>query len=76
LLILHGMQDDIVLFKDSVMLAEKLMMLGKKFDFAIAPRSVHPWSNTDYVAVHLLNKIVDHFDRHLAPSAAASPTSR
>jgi dipeptidyl-peptidase 4 len=76
LLVLHGMQDDIVLFKDSVMLAEKLMMLGKKFDFAIAPRSVHPWSNTDYVAVYMLNKIVDHFDRHLAPSGTASTTSR
>ena len=76
LLILHGMQDDIVLFKDSVMLAEKLMMLGKKFDFAIAPRSVHPWSNTDYVAVYLLNKIVDHFDRHLAAPRTSSPTAR
>jgi dipeptidyl-peptidase 4 len=74
LLIVHGMQDDIVLFKDSVTLAEKLMMLGKKFDFAVAPRSVHPWSTTDYVAVYLLNKIADHFDRYLGQGSRSSAT--
>jgi dipeptidyl-peptidase-4 len=74
LLIVHGMQDDIVLFKDSVTLAEKLMLLGKKFDFAVAPRSVHPWSTSDYVAVYLLNKIADHFDRYLGQgSKEATP---
>jgi dipeptidyl-peptidase-4 len=76
LLIVHGMQDDIVLFKDSVMLAEKLMMLGEKFDFAVAPRSVHPWSTSDYVAVYLLNKIADHFERHLAEPVAPGASPR
>ena len=65
LMILHGMEDDIVLFKDSVTLAEKLMLLGKKFDFVVSPSSVHPWSTKDYVAGYMLNKIVDHFDRYL-----------
>jgi dipeptidyl-peptidase-4 len=65
LMIVHGMQDDIVLFKDSVTLAEKLMLLGKKFDFVVSPTSVHPWSLKDYVATYMLNKIVDHFDRYL-----------
>lgn len=72
LLIVHGMQDDIVLFKDSVTLAEKLMMLGKKFDFAVSPRSVHPWSTNDYVAVYFLNKIADHFDRYLGQGSRTS----
>jgi dipeptidyl aminopeptidase/acylaminoacyl peptidase len=65
LLILHGMQDSIVLFKDSVVLAEKLMLLGKDFDFVVSPSSIHPWSQKDYVAVHFLRKLVSHFDRHL-----------
>ena len=65
LMILHGMEDDIVLFKDSVTLAEKLMLLGKKFDFVVSPTSVHPWSTKDYVASYMLNKIVEHFDRYL-----------
>jgi dipeptidyl-peptidase-4 len=65
LLIVHGMQDTVVLFKDSVVLAEKLMMLGKDFDIVISPSSVHDWSAKPYVARHVLRKIVDHFERHL-----------
>jgi dipeptidyl-peptidase-4 len=65
LLIVHGMQDTVVLFKDSVVLAEKLMMLGKDFDIVISPSSVHDWSAKPYIARHVLRKIVDHFERHL-----------
>jgi dipeptidyl-peptidase-4 len=65
LLILHGMHDDIVLFQDSVALAEKLMRLGKKFDLVVAPSAVHTWSDKPYVAQYLLGRIVDFFDRHL-----------
>jgi dipeptidyl-peptidase-4 len=73
LLIIHGMRDDIVMFKDSVVLAEKLMMLGKKFDFAFAPSAVHAWSRQDYVAAYLLDKLVTHFDRHLGRGPVATP---
>jgi dipeptidyl-peptidase-4 len=65
LLIVHGMQDGIVLFKDSVVLAEKLMMLGKDFDMVMSPSSVHEWSVKPYVARHVLGKIVSHFERNL-----------
>jgi dipeptidyl-peptidase-4 len=65
LLILHGMQDSIVLFKDSVALAEKLMLLGKDFDFVVSPGSTHLWSQQDYVAVHFLRKLAAHFEQHL-----------
>lgn len=67
LLILHGIVDDIVLFKDSVTLVEKLMLLGKEFDIAIAPSAVHDWEEKDYVASYLLRKLVAHFEDHLAP---------
>jgi dipeptidyl-peptidase-4 len=65
LMIIHGMQDTIVLFKDSVTLAEKLMMLDKDFDFVIAPTAVHEWGARDYVSRYVLKKLVGHFDRHL-----------
>ncbi len=68
LMIIHGMQDDVVLFKDSVMLAEKLMLLGKDFDFVVAPSAVHGWSQKDYYGVYLLRKLVAFFDKHLAPA--------
>ncbi len=65
LLIVHGMQDGVVLFKDSMVLAEKLMMLGKDFDIVMSPSSVHEWSVKPYVARHVLGKIVSHFERNL-----------
>ena len=74
LMIIHGMQDDVVLFKDTVVLAEKLMMLGKDFDFVFAPSAVHGWSSKDYYATFLLRKIVGHFDRYLG-RGGRSPTS-
>ncbi len=65
LLIIHGMRDDIVLFKDSVLLVEKLMLLGKNFDIVFLPSSVHDAMRKDYVATFTLRKLVEHFDRYL-----------
>jgi len=65
LMIIHGMQDGIVLFKDSVTLAEKLILLGKDFDFVPLPSSVHNAMSRDYIAALVLRKITQHFERHL-----------
>ena len=65
LMIIHGMQDSVVQFRDSIALAEKLMMLGKDFDLVVAPSATHGWSQKDYVGVYLFNKLVSHFDRYL-----------
>ncbi len=67
LLIIHGMQDDVVPFKTSVVLADSLIKLGKDFDFAFAPAATHGWTQRGYYARFLLNKLVAHFDRHLSP---------
>jgi dipeptidyl-peptidase-4 len=65
LLIIHGMQDDVVPFKTSVVLAERLMLLGKKFDFAFAPAATHGWAQREHYAQYLYWRLVDHFDRYL-----------
>lgn len=65
LLIIHGMQDDVVPFKTSVVLADSLMKLGKDFDFAFAPAATHGWTQRPYYARFLLGKLVAHFDRYL-----------
>ena len=75
LLIIHGMQDDIVPFQTTVQLAEKLMLLGKDFDFAFAPTAPHAWSRKDYYARYMWKKLVQHFDRYLAPATRPQPTS-
>ena len=73
LLIIHGMADDVVPFKTSVMLAEELMKQGKDFDFAFAPAATHAWASRDYYALYFYRKLVAHFDRYLG-GAGTTPT--
>ncbi len=67
LLIIHGMQDDVVPFATSVALADEFMRLGKTFDFAFAPSATHGWTQRPYYATYLLRRLVDHFDRYIGP---------
>jgi dipeptidyl-peptidase 4 len=41
LLIIHGLMDDVVPFRTTMALAERLMLLGKDFDLATAPAATH-----------------------------------
>ena len=73
LMIIHGMQDTICLFRDSIHLAEKLMLLGKDFDFVPLPTSVHGDARTkDFIGTHVLRKIDQHFGRHLGSGPTRS----
>ena len=65
LLIIHGMEDDVVPFATSITLAEEFMRLGKDVDFAFAPAATHGWTQRPYYARYLLTRLVDHFDRYL-----------
>ena len=38
------MMDDVVPFRTTMALAERLMLLGKDFDLATAPAATHAWS--------------------------------
>ncbi len=76
LMFIHGLQDAVVLFKDSVTLAEKLMMLGKNFDFVILPSATHSYSQRDYETRFVLTKVTEHFDRYLGRGPrTAAPSS-
>lgn len=65
LLLIHGMQDQVVPFKTAVDLAEALMRAGKDFDFAFAPAGTHGWTRPSHYARYLLGKLMAHFERHL-----------
>ena len=67
LLIIHGMQDHVVPFKTTVVLAEELIRLGKDFDFVFAPGATHSWTRPSHNARYLFGKLLTHFDRHLGP---------
>ncbi len=65
LLIIHGMQDDVVPFQTSMMLVEELMRLGKDFELALAPAATHAWSRRPDYALYLMRRLVGHFERYL-----------
>ncbi|MEM9799901.1 MAG: prolyl oligopeptidase family serine peptidase [Planctomycetota bacterium] len=65
LLIIHGMQDQVVPFKTTVALAEELMRQGKDFDFAFAPAGTHGWAGPPHYARYLYGKLLQHFERYL-----------
>jgi len=67
LMIIHGMHDDIVPFKTTLMLTEKLMLLGKDFDLVAMPRAPHWWAGTEHYAVYTFGKLEEFFRRHVPP---------
>ncbi|SFR32327.1 Dipeptidyl aminopeptidase/acylaminoacyl peptidase [Robiginitalea myxolifaciens] len=65
LLFVHGIQDHVVPFKTTAVLAEELIKQGKDFDFAFAPGATHGWSREPNYDRYLFGKIMEYFDRHL-----------
>lgn len=66
LLFIHGLQDHVVPFKTTAVLAEELIKRGKNFDFAFAPGATHGWSNEQNYNRYLFGKLIEYFDRYLA----------
>jgi dipeptidyl-peptidase-4 len=65
LLIIHGLMDDVVPFRTTMALAERLMLLGKDFDLATAPAATHAWTAREHYAAYFYRKLAQFFDRHL-----------
>jgi dipeptidyl-peptidase-4 len=66
LLIIHGMRDDTVLFKDSVTLQQRLILQGKDVDFVMLPNAPHGWDTEGLAQTRFAyHKLYDYFDRYL-----------
>ncbi len=65
LLLIHGLQDQVVPFRTVAILAEAFIREGRDFDFAIAPGATHAWRSESPYARFLFGKLIEHFDRHL-----------
>ena len=65
LLIMHGMQDDVVPFQTTVALTEELTRWGKDFEVAFAPAATHAWSQRPDYALYFMRRLVAHFEKHL-----------
>lgn len=64
LLIMHGMADDNVLFKNTTKLVRKLQDEGKLFEFMAYPGEKHGISDEN-ARLHMMKTISDFFDRKL-----------
>lgn len=69
LMIIHGLHDDIVPWKTTAAMIEKLMLLGKDFDMIVPPQSAHWWAYPEHYAVHTFRKMRAFFDRHVGAGA-------
>jgi dipeptidyl-peptidase-4 len=65
-MIIHGMRDTTVLFKDSLSLVQRLILFGKDVDLVALPDAQHGW-DTEGLAqtVFAFKKLAGHFERHL-----------
>ncbi len=67
LMLIHGMRDNIVLFKDSVTLVQRLILQGKDVDFVVLPNAPHGWDTHGLAQTrYAFRKLYEHFQRYLA----------
>ena len=67
LLILHGVHDDIVPLKTTLMMTQKLALLGRPFELEIVHNSAHWWAETDHYALHTFRRLNGFLRRHVPP---------
>lgn len=66
LMIIHGMKDDVVLFKDSVTLTQRLILQGHDVDLVVLPNSPHGWDTEGLAQTRFaFHKLADFFKTHL-----------
>jgi dipeptidyl-peptidase-4 len=63
LLVIHGTDDDVVVWQHSIMLLKKAVEKGIQLDYFVYPGHLHNVSGKD--RVHLMQKISDYFIEHL-----------
>lgn len=65
LLMIHGADDDVVVWQHSMKLIKKSVDMGKQIDYFVYPGHQHNVRGKD--RVHLMQKITDYFDLYLKP---------
>ncbi len=66
LLMVHGTADDNVHPQNTLVMAQKLIEAGKKFEMSIHPRQKHGFRGSD--SRHFYERMTEFFDRHLRPA--------
>jgi dipeptidyl-peptidase 4 len=67
LLIVHGSGDDNCHFKVTELLVNRLIVLGKPFDFMDYPNRTHAISEGEGTSLHLHSLLTHYLEEHIAP---------
>lgn len=74
LMLLHGMRDVVVLYRDSVWLLQYFMQLGRDVELVTLPDAPHGWDlGPRYQTRYAFDRMLEFFDRHLTPERPSSP---
>jgi dipeptidyl-peptidase-4 len=66
LMLIHGMRDQVVLFKDSVTLEQRLILQGKDARLLVLPDAPHGWDTEGMAQTrYAYRQMIDYFDRYL-----------
>jgi dipeptidyl-peptidase 4 len=73
LLLIHGMRDDTVLFKDSLALTQALIEANKSVEWVVLPNAPHGWDTEGLAQTrYAFHRLVDFFNRHLTPASGGN----
>ncbi|AMW03713.1 prolyl oligopeptidase family serine peptidase [Gemmatimonas phototrophica] len=73
LMLVHGMRDVVVLYRDSVWLLQYLMQLGRDVELLTLPDAPHGWDlGPRYQTRYAFERMLDFFDRRLAANGGAA----
>jgi len=65
-MIIHGMRDDTVLFKDSIVLEQRLILQENDIDFVPLPDAPHGWDTEGLAQTrYAYRKLFEYFERYL-----------
>jgi dipeptidyl-peptidase-4 len=67
LLMIHGVHDDIVPLKTTLMLAERLTLLQRPFELELVHNSAHGWAATENYALHTFRRKDAFLRQHVPP---------
>ena len=69
LMLIHGMRDVVVLYRDSAWLTQYLLQMGKDVELVSLPDAPHGWDTESLVQTrYAFNRMLAFFERHLGPS--------
>lgn len=76
LLLVHGLQDQVVPFKTMASLTDAFIRAAKDVETAMLPAATHGWSRDPAYGRYVFRRLLEFFDRHLQPAEGDPAASR